>query len=116
MNVDISVHDTGLSMQLERAVPIAVFAVSEEALKDCNYFCKEDTETLIKSSLVHSVADGKTCELKWCTPYAAKQYHFPPTRLDKNPNACPEWCDKAYSTYHDRWKTVFLNGLRQGGL
>lgn len=53
---EISVEIQGPNMRLvaDRAMERAIAAVAEQALKDCNFYCKQDTETLIKSSLTHS--------------------------------------------------------------
>lgn len=52
MNFEI----TGPNMTLvaDRAVERAIAAVSEQAFKDCNFYCKQDTGALIESSLIHT--------------------------------------------------------------
>lgn len=59
--------------------------MSTQALKDCNYYCKQDQDGLINSSIVHS--DLENGVLIWKTPYARKQYYLDSACKDKNPNA-----------------------------
>lgn len=107
--VDIRSHIT--REDVERATQAAIAATSQQALKDCNFYCKQDTGALIQSSLIHSDIDGGV--LKWVTPYAEFQYTFPPTRTDKNPNASPEWCGVAEANHKDEWDIVFANMHRR---
>lgn len=75
----------------------------EEILNDCNQYCKEDTGTLIASSLVHSrPQEGK---LIWQTPYARRQYWAIRTAYkDTNPNASWKWCEVAKAKHRQRWE------------
>lgn len=51
----------------------ALLIASEQVLKDCNYYCKQDQGTLISSSITHSQLEkGK---LIWKTPYARHLYY-----------------------------------------
>ena len=76
--------------------------LSSEILKDCNYYCKEDTGMLIMSSYIHS--DLKHGKLVWNTPYAARQYYEIQTAIkDVNANATWRWCDVAKRLHKDEW-------------
>lgn len=111
MTVDVKVNFTDLDSILDRAAEYGVFASSEQALKDCNYLCKQDTSALINSSLIHSEPEKGI--LRWVTPYAEYQYTYPGTRLDKNPNACPEWALRAAENNRDVWRRVFTEGMNR---
>lgn len=111
MNYEIAVH-MNTDADFDAALDFAISAVSSQALKDCNFYCKQDTGALIQSSLIHS--DFKTGELKWTMPYAEKQYYFPGTRQDKNPNASPEWCDVAENNHGSEWESVFQRAYERG--
>ena len=100
-NVQVVNYDPHL---IDRATEFGIFAASEQALKDCNYFCKQDTSALINSSLIHS--DTRHGVLRWVTPYAAFQYTFPNTRHDINPNACPGWAQHAAEVHKATWCRV----------
>lgn len=107
--IDIRSHIT--REDVERATQRAIAMTSEQALKDCNFYCKHDTGALIDSTNIQSDIDGGV--LKWVMPYAEFQYTFPPTRKDKNPNASPEWCGVAETNHKDEWDRVFANTHRE---
>lgn len=93
----------------------ALLIASEQVLKDCNYYCKQDQGTLISSSITHSQLDkGK---LIWKTPYAKKQYYLQTAHSDVNSNASWMWCHKAKAAHSKEWKkvfdTVFRNEMRK---
>lgn len=76
--------------------------LAEEILSDCNRYCKEESGTLIKSSLIHSIP--KQGKLIWQTPYARRQYWEIQTAYpDKNPRASWKWCEVAKRAYLGRW-------------
>ena len=112
MRVEVDIRSQITRSDVERATQAAIAMTSEQALKDCNFYCKQDTGALIQSSLIHSDIDGGV--LKWVTPYAEFQYTFPPTRTDKNPNASPKWCNVAETNHKDEWDRVFANAHREG--
>lgn len=107
MKVDVHINGGISSGAMKEAMQKAIFATSEQALKDCNYFCKQDTGALIQSSLIYSHIDFNKGVLRWTMPYAEKQYKLPSARRDKNPNASSEWCKRAESDYGDQWQAVF---------
>lgn len=109
MKIDVTTHFNDLNGIIDKATEFGIFAASEQALKDCNYLCKQDTSTLINSSLIHSEPEKGI--LRWVTPYAEFQYTYPGTRLDKNPNACPEWAKRAAENNRDLWLRVFTKGM-----
>lgn len=97
--------------RLEFVTGAAIEAVSQQALQDCNFYCKQDTSALINSSLIHS--DTREGILRWVTPYAEYQYELPNTRTVKNPNARPRWCNVAEGNHKAEWDRVFENALRR---
>ena len=77
--------------------------LSSEILNDCNQYCKEDTGTLIASSLIHSKL--KEGVLVWQTPYARRQYWEIRTAYRTvNPRATWKWCEVAKRANADRWQ------------
>lgn len=111
MRFEVDIRSRITRTDVEWATQKAIAAISQQALKDCNFYCKQDTGALIQSSLIHSDIDGGV--LKWVTPYAEFQYTFPPARKDKNPNASPEWCNVAETNHKDEWDRVFVNAHRE---
>ena len=112
-DIVVETHSSGVEMQIDKANAFATFAAASQAQKDCNFYCKQDTENLIKSSLIHSDLDKGV--LRWVMPYAEMQYELVATRLDKNPNATYHWCDTAYANHGDEWQRIFAAALRRGG-
>ena len=111
MRVEVDIRSSVTGADISQATRKAIAMTSEQALKDCNYYCKQDYGALIQSSHTHSDIDGGV--LKWVTPYAEFQYTFPPTRTDKNPHASPEWCAVAEANHKDQWERVFANTHRE---
>lgn len=82
--------------------------LSEEILADCNEYCKEDSNALINSSLVHSKPEeGK---LVWETPYAKRQYWEIKTSL--TPGRTWKWCETAKRKHKSRWIKLAERGFK----
>lgn len=62
----VTFNMTAAKEKIENASQKAVFIVTQQALKDCNYYCKQDTSELINSSILHS--DFENGKLVWQTP------------------------------------------------
>ena len=88
---------------------------TEEVLKDCNNYCKEDTGALIASSYIHSVpAEGK---MVWKTPYAARQFwEIETAHTDKNPNASWKWALVAKQNHMPEWMEKLRRLMNSDGL
>lgn len=112
LDVNVIIRDNAhFGEQLEFIKDAAVQAVAQQALQDCNFYCKQDTSALINSSLIHSDTRGGV--LRWVTPYAEHQYNYPGTRTVKNPNARPQWCRVAENNHRQEWNRVFQNAVRR---
>lgn len=83
----------------------ALLIASEQVLKDCNYYCKQDQGTLISSSITHSQLEKG--RLIWKTPYAKRQYYLQTANTDVNSNASWMWCHKAKAAHSKEWRKVF---------
>lgn len=86
-------------------------ALGEQALKDANYFCKEDSGALIDSSRVEKIPEG--VDLTWNTVYAARQYYTGQPSPDKNPNASMMWAHKAYESYRDDYRAILRKAAKE---
>lgn len=138
MKITVDINSANLGLQLENAQAAAIAAVSQLALQDCNFYCKQDTNALIFSSTIHTklqnsvdISDippdklkqamespGSDIEngvLRWVMPYAEHQYTFPSAWHDKNANASSEWCERAYENHGDEWQRIFAETLKKGG-
>lgn len=143
--VDVQINGPDMCIVADRAMKAALFAVGEQALKDCNRYCKQDFGGLIFSSAIHTVLEsnyrlsndtpekerewamsspGSSLEaneknevvLVWAMPYAAYQYKLPSAYPDKNTLAQSEWCKAAENNHRQQWDITFRNTLRSNGL
>jgi hypothetical protein len=102
MPIRIRINTHAVQVRVEDAFKAGLPQLSEEILNDCNQYCKEDTGTLIASSLVHSrPQDGL---LIWQTPYARRQYwEIRTAYTDVNPQATWKWCEAAKRYRLTQW-------------
>lgn len=107
----VTFNMTAAKEKIENAGQKAVFIVTQQALKDCNYYCKQDTSELINSSILHS--DFENGRLVWQTPYARYQYYLDNTRKDKNPNACKMWAHAAHAKHKKEWFDMMEKAFRK---
>lgn len=103
MPVKINIRQHAVEARVMGAFEAALPQLSEEVLNDCNQFCKEDTGTLIASSLVHSKPQEGL--LIWQTPYARRQYWAIRTAFKTvNPGATWRWCEYAKQRHLAKWR------------
>ena len=103
MPVTIKFDAATTTLRITNAFNSRMGLLASEVLNDCNQYCKEDTGTLIASSLIHSRLDEG--QLIWQTPYARRQYWAIRTAFtDVNPQATWKWCEVAKNHYKDRWE------------
>lgn len=112
VKVNITFNKNATLEKLMERHKIAQIKMSEQALKDSNYYCKQDQSTLISSSLVYS--DYENGILKWHTPYARKQYYLDSAQTDKNPNAQKMWAHKAASVHQSDWLLIYEKVFKGG--
>lgn len=101
IKVTVKLNQAAVKAKLNAASEKATAIVSQQALKDCNKYCKQDQSGLINSSLLHS--DFKKGILCWKTPYARKQYYLDAVRKNINPNARKMWAHHAASIHGKDW-------------
>ena len=102
MPVKIHISKHAVQTKIDTAFSNALPQLSEEILNDCNQYCKEDSGTLIASSLLHSrPQEGK---LIWQTAYARRQYWAIRTAYkDVNQRATWKWVHVAKAKYQEKW-------------
>lgn len=102
MSVRITINENSIRATIDNTWETGLEMLSSQILRDCNFYCKEDTGMLIMSSLIHS--DLKHGRLVWNTPYAARQYYEIPTaHTDVNNNATWRWCEVAKQNHMGDW-------------
>jgi len=102
MPVKFKIDARSIGVKIDNAWKSGLEMLSTQILKDCNFYCKEDTGLLIISSYIHS--DLKRGRLVWQTPYAARQYYEIRTAYpDVNSNATWRWAEVAKKNHKDVW-------------
>ena len=112
MSFTVTTNRSAIRACIKRGEAAAIPVASMQALKDCNYYCREDQGTLISSSYSNSVLEKGL--LVWATPYAKKVYLTGIPSKDKNFNASLMWCDKAEKTYGKDWEAIFQQTVLRG--
>ena len=72
MPVVIEFNCEDIIRRFEERNSLAVAALSQQILKDSNFYCPLDQGTLQSSALISS--DGDRGVITWNTPYAARLY------------------------------------------
>lgn len=87
--------------QMVDRVDKAQYHLTEQVLKDSNYYIPKDTGALEASSRITD--NSKT--ISWNTPYARRQYYGVHHNFstDVNPNASALWFERAKANHIDDW-------------
>lgn len=84
----------------------AKYALTEQVVKDSNYFIPKDTGNLEGSSL--ALSDYEAGKAIWGGPYARRLYHNPQYNFSKdvNPNAQGLWYEAAKGKFGREWQNI----------
>lgn len=85
------------------SVTITQMALSQQVLKDSNFYIPKRTGNLERTGITAS--NLQKGELVWDAPYARRVYQAVGITIQKkvNPNASPEWFEKAKSVHLSSW-------------
>lgn len=95
---------------VENAFNLALFALREQALTDCNYYVRKHIGTLGDTAFTR--VDGMTLSVIWDQPYARRVYYTGTPSTDKNPNASLMWAEKAAAQFKGDWQKILQKGLK----
>jgi len=112
MSFSFEWHGEEFVERAKNANKTAIKRVSEEALKDSNALCKQQSHKLIESSF--SASDLAKGELTWETPYARRQYYTGTPHTNKNPSASLMWAHKAANANFDKYQSIFAQVVKEG--
>ncbi len=91
---------------------MAQIKMSERALEDSNYYCKQQEDNLMSSS--KTATDYEKGILRWQQPYARMQYYLDNTRTNKNEHAKKMWAHEAASVHQSDWLLTYDRVFKGG--
>lgn len=104
VQITVELDRENVRARIKAASERATNAAATQALKDSNYYCKQDSEMLIKSSILASQPEKGL--LVWDTPYAKKQYYTGEPSHDVNPHASKMWAHTARAQHGEDWRKI----------
>jgi hypothetical protein len=111
MSVRVTLDKAEVKARIEAAEKKAIPIIANEFLKNANYFCREDSSTLIKSSILAS--DLENGNLVWNTDYARKVYYTGIPSTDTNPEASLMWAHKAHTLYGKKYERMYNKIIKE---
>lgn len=111
VNINISFDPGDVIMRSGAACDEARFDLTNQVLKDSNYYCKRDSGTMIKSALTNSLPEQGI--VQWVTPYASYQYDYPYAYTGENPHALPKWFNVAKAYHLSEWIDTYTDSYNQ---
>ena len=111
--IDVIINHRRIDSRVSGAKNKALAIVSEQILKDSNYYCRAtERHNLIGSSLRASRPEQGL--LVWQTPYARRVYYTGTPSKDVNPRASLQWCEKAKAAHLEDWQRVAQAAFDKG--
>lgn len=112
VTVKIDIKRAQIKTKLEKAWDKGLRPLSEQVLKDCNNYAKQDTGAMIASS--QTASDLSKGLIKWEGPYAARQHwEIKTASHDVNPNATWRWTLKAKEACLKIWNKIAQKEMDQ---
>lgn len=111
MSVRVTLKKREAAARIIGAGKAATPIVANEFLKDANYFCREDTGELIRSSIRASKPEEG--RLIWDTDYARKVYYTGKPSHDTNKHAELMWAHKARTLHGDKYQRMFEKIIKE---
>lgn len=112
MGVKITFDKDSVIKRIKSATEKGQGLMAQQALKDSNFYCKQDSGDLIASSIKSS--NFKKGVLVWNSVYARKQYYIKTASKDKNPNASEMWAHKAARKKGKLWQHILQKAIEDG--
>jgi hypothetical protein len=104
MSVRVELNKAAVMARIKNAAADATPVITNEFIKDANYYCREDTGELERSAIRASrPEDGLAV---WDTPYAKRMYYTGRPSLDRNKNASLMWAHKAARKFKAKYQTM----------
>lgn len=105
LDINININTLGISAKVENATAHAVAALTNQVLKDSNYYIPRDTGNLKKSGIISTELHAGI--VSWKITYAKAQYYgLPHKSTEYNPNASCKWFEVAKSKNMQNWEKL----------
>ena len=121
MSVTIDFHKDAAAARLKGLNQQGITDVSNELLKDANYFCPKRNGFLQRSAIASSepalglLVWGGGAEIPGGVKYARMRYFVGTPRTQTNPHASLMWAHKAAKTYRVKYNSMFQSLFDGGG-
>jgi len=104
-NVQVDIKVSLITEAIKNAATLAIAPLTNQVLKDSNYYIPFDTGNLKKSGILSTKLNEGV--ITWQTPYAHAQYYGLPNKSKaRNPNACQKWFEVAKSKNLKTWEKI----------
>lgn len=110
--VKVTLNKLAVKSRIHDLTEKGTFIISNEFLKDANYYCREDSGELERSAIRASQPEKGL--LIWDTPYAKRTYYIGHPAKDKNPNASLMWAEIAATQNRDKYRRMLQKLIDQG--
>lgn len=106
MVVKVHVNLGDIDGKVNKAAEFGRYALTQQVLKDSNYYAPEDTKHMIDTSV--NEVNTKQGKIIWDTDYARRLYYNPQFNFSKdmNPHARGRWFDAAKAEHGYEWPDV----------
>ena len=112
MSFKITFDKSAVKARIEDVKDKSIAIMCNEALKDANFYCREDSGELERSAIRASQPEKGL--LIWETPYAPSVYYLGFPSTDKNANASLMWAHKGFENNRKKYERM-LQKLADGG-
>ena len=109
--VTVTLDKEAVKARVEAAAQKCTAVFANELLKDANFYCREDSGELIRSSIRASKPEEGL--LIWDTPYAKRMYFTGRPVTDRNPNASLMWVHRAANENKDKYIRMLKKIIKQ---
>lgn len=112
-NVKVTFDKNAVTARIKVTADYATEIIANEMLKDANYYAREDSGELIRSSI--KASEPEKGILRWNTPYAKKAYYVGNASTEQNPNATTMWAHKAAAENKQKYKKMIQDIIKERG-
>lgn len=103
--VEVNINERQIINKTNNAASHAVAVLTNQVLKDSNYYIPLDTGSLKNSGIISTKLNSGF--VTWRTPYARAQYYGLPNKSKEyNPNAACKWFEVAKSKNMAQWEKL----------